>query len=101
MYVFYAFSSFFSFVTEKDGKTCLNADKDDIHQQTLVKHPFTSQNTQVCFKLSEIILGPSVFGFLSKPSSWFLDFRQKLKMEKWKNGSCYNIIRQSWDFKIE
>ena len=30
---FMIFSSFFPFVTEKDGKTCLNSEKDDFDQR--------------------------------------------------------------------
>ena len=37
---------FFPFVTEKDGKTCFNAKKNDFESERRAEHPFAGRNTQ-------------------------------------------------------
>ena len=44
-YIFCPFSSFFPFVTENDGKTCLNPEKDYLTSKGCVKHIFAGQTT--------------------------------------------------------
>ena len=44
--IFKRFHLFSPFVTEKDGKTCLNAEKMILTSKRCAKHPFTGQNTQ-------------------------------------------------------
>ena len=40
--MFHGFSYFFPFMMEKDGKTCLNAKKDDFDKQAACKAPVCS-----------------------------------------------------------
>ena len=48
--IFFHFFFFFLFVKEKDGKTCLNVEKDHFNQHA--KHPFTGRNTKQQLHLS-------------------------------------------------
>ena len=91
VFLFLALSLLFLFVTEKDGKTCLNGEKDDFDQQTACEAPihwskYTTRNDIENYKRETETTSILRNGNRKRPKSCPLSLPLQIYFMKWTPG---------------